>query len=47
MGNGHDSADVILCFPPILLAMRVAGFLGAGVAHLILIIGSLYLPQFS
>jgi len=40
-------ADVILCFPPILLAMLVAGFLGAGVGHLILIIGFLYLPQFS
>ena len=41
------SADVILCFPPILLAMLVAGFLGAGVGHLILIIGFLYMPQFS
>ena len=41
------SADVVLCFPPILLAMLVAGFLGAGVGHLILIIGFLYLPQFS
>jgi len=41
------SADVILCFPPILLAMLVAGFLGAGVGHLILIIGFLYVPQFS
>jgi len=40
------SADV-LCFPPILLAMLVAGFLGGGVGHLILIIGFLYLPQFS
>ena len=41
------SADVVLCFPPILLAMMIAGFLGAGVGHLILIIGFLYLPQFS
>ncbi len=41
------SADVILCFPPILLAMMIAGFLGAGVGHLILIIGFLYIPQFS
>jgi len=41
------SSDVILCFPPILLAMLVAGFLGAGVSHLILIIGFLYVPQFS
>jgi ABC-type dipeptide/oligopeptide/nickel transport system permease subunit len=40
------TADVILCFPPILLAMLVAGFLGAGVGHLILIIGFLYIPQF-
>ncbi|HXX38122.1 MAG TPA: ABC transporter permease [bacterium] len=40
-------ADVILCFPPILLAMLVAGFLGGGVGYLILIIGFLYLPQFS
>ncbi len=38
--------DVILCFPPILLAMLVVGFLGAGVEHLILIIGFLYVPQF-
>lgn len=40
------SSDVILCFPPILLAMLVVGFLGAGVGHLILIIGFLYIPQF-
>jgi peptide/nickel transport system permease protein len=40
------SSDVILCFPPILLAMLVVGFLGAGVPHLILIIGFLYIPQF-
>ena len=40
------SSDVILCFPPILLAMLVAGFLGTGVGHLILIIGFLYIPQF-
>lgn len=40
------SMDVILCFPPILLAMLVVGLLGAGVAHLILIIGFLYVPQF-
>ena len=40
------SSDVILCFPPILLAMLVVGFLGAGVGHLILIIGFLYVPQF-
>lgn len=40
------SADVILCFPPILLAMLIAGFLGAGAGHLILIIGFLYVPQF-
>jgi peptide/nickel transport system permease protein len=40
------SADVILCFPPILLAMLVVGFLGAGVGHLIMIIGFLYIPQF-
>ena len=43
---GMRSTDVILCFPPILLAMLVAGFLGAGVGHLILIIGFLYMPQF-
>ncbi len=39
------SSDVILCFPPILLAMLVVGFLGAGVGHLIAIIGFLYIPQ--
>lgn len=40
-------ADVILCFPPILLAMLVVGFLGAGVEHLILIIGFLFIPLFA
>jgi peptide/nickel transport system permease protein len=39
--------DVILCFPPILVAMLVVGFLGAGVAHLVFIIGFLSIPLFA
>lgn len=39
--------DVLLCFPPILLAMAVVGMLGPGVRNLILIIGVLYAPIFA
>lgn len=39
--------DVLLCFPPILLAMAVVGLLGAGVRNLILIIGVLSAPAFA
>lgn len=38
--------DVVLTFPPILLAMTVVGFLGAGVTNLIVVIGLLYVPTF-
>jgi peptide/nickel transport system permease protein len=40
-------SDTLLSFPPILLAMVVVGFLGAGVTHLIIIIGILYSPTFA
>jgi len=39
--------DIILCFPPILLALMIVGFWGAGVRNLILIIGFLYIPYFA
>lgn len=39
--------DIILCFPPILLAMIIAGLWGAGITNLILVIGVLYIPHFS
>ncbi len=38
--------DVILCFPPILLAMMIAGLWGAGLLNLIIVVGILYLPHF-
>lgn len=38
--------DIILCFPPILLAMIIAGLWGAGVINLMLVIGLLYIPHF-
>lgn len=38
--------DIILCFPPILLAMIIAGLWGAGVVNLIIVIGILYIPHF-
>jgi peptide/nickel transport system permease protein len=41
------SVDIVLCFPPILLALMVVGFWGAGVRNLILIIGFLYIPYFA
>ena len=39
--------DLILTFPPILLAMVIVGFLGGGVKNLILVIGILYAPTFA
>jgi peptide/nickel transport system permease protein len=39
--------DIVLCFPPILLALMVVGFWGAGVKNLIIIIGVLYIPYFA
>lgn len=39
--------DVILSFPPILLAMMVVGMLGDGIRNLIIIIAVLYLPHFT
>lgn len=40
------SLDVLLTFPPILLAMMIVGFLGSGLWNLILVIGVLYAPTF-
>lgn len=40
------SLDVLLSFPPILLAMMIVGFAGSGVANLIVVIGLLYVPTF-
>jgi peptide/nickel transport system permease protein len=39
--------DVVLTFPPILLAMMVVGFIGGGVRNLIIIIGIVYIPTFA
>lgn len=39
--------DIVLCFPPILLAMIIAGLWGAGIVNLMLVIGILYIPHFS
>lgn len=41
------SMDVILSFPPILLAMMVVGMWGEGLRNLIFIIGILYIPHFT
>ena len=40
------SADVVLCFPPILLALLVVTLLGPGTGTLILVLSILYLPGF-
>ncbi len=40
------TADVVLCFPPILLALLVVTLLGPGTATLILVLSILYLPGF-
>jgi peptide/nickel transport system permease protein len=39
--------DVILCFPPILLALLVVTLLGPGAATLILVLSVLYVPGFA
>lgn len=41
------AVDIILCFPPILLALMVVGFWGAGIENLIIIIGIVYAPHFA
>lgn len=40
------TADTILCFPPIILALVVVGFLGPSVPNLVIVIGLLYIPTF-
>jgi peptide/nickel transport system permease protein len=40
------SMDIVLCFPPILLALLVVTLLGPGAATLILVLSILYLPGF-
>lgn len=39
--------DVVMIFPPILLAIVVVGFLGGGVRNLIFVVGVLYIPSFT
>ncbi|MFT8343330.1 MAG: ABC transporter permease [Clostridium beijerinckii] len=39
--------DIILCFPPILLAMMIVGLWGAGVKNLTIVVGILYMPHFT
>lgn len=39
--------DIVLCFPPILLALMVVAFWGSGIGILIFIIGILYTPHFA
>ncbi|MDP3258371.1 MAG: ABC transporter permease [Bosea sp. (in: a-proteobacteria)] len=41
------SMDIVLCFPPILLALLVVTLLGPGAATLILVLSVLYLPGFA
>jgi peptide/nickel transport system permease protein len=41
------SMDIILCFPPILLALLVVTLLGPGAATLVLVLSILYLPGFA
>jgi peptide/nickel transport system permease protein len=41
------SADIILCFPPILLALLVVTLLGPGAGTLILVLSILYIPGFA
>jgi peptide/nickel transport system permease protein len=42
-----SAINVLISFPPIVLAMFVVAFLGPGVVHLMLIIGFLYAPMFA
>ncbi len=41
------SADIILCFPPVLLALLVVTLLGPGAPTLILVLSVLFLPGFA
>ena len=41
------SMDIILCFPPVLLALLVVTLLGPGAGTLILVLSVLYLPGFA
>jgi peptide/nickel transport system permease protein len=41
------SMEIILCFPPVLLALLVVTLLGPGAATLILVLSVLYLPGFA
>ena len=41
------SMDVVLCFPPVLLALLVVALLGPGAGTLILVLSVLYLPGFA
>lgn len=41
------AVDVVMIFPPILLAIVVVGFLGGGVRNLIFVVGVLYIPSFT
>jgi peptide/nickel transport system permease protein len=41
------SMEVIMCFPPVLLALLVVTLLGPGAATLILVLSVLYLPGFA
>jgi len=41
------SIDVVMIFPPILLAIVIVGFLGGGVRNLIFVVGILYVPSFT
>jgi len=37
--------DVMLCFPPYVLAVLVVGFAGPGILKLVIVIGLLYIPR--
>lgn|SRR5699024_1952513 len=41
------SLDIVLSFPPILLALIVVGFWGAGLKNMILVISIVYIPYFA
>lgn len=41
------AADVLLCFPPIVLGAVIVGFVGPGIPSLIATIGLVYTPQFA
>ncbi len=41
------TVDIVLCFPPILLALMIVAFWGSSIVILIFIIGILYTPHFA